>query len=570
MSTTDPTSQQIVDRHPRAISLISLVILGGALLLVLFATMRTPLKDDIAWLLYVARKWMGGKQLYIDLVEINPPFIIWLSAIPAAVAEWLDITGRIAAMPFFAAIALGCAWWTALLLRGTGPVFSRPVPVFAAIGTVLLLVPGPELGQREHLLIAFSLPYLVILARALRGMPASRREAFISGVLAGLGCALKPRYALAFAAVEVLALMRGLRPWRAQAMGAGLLLVGYSALVVWLYPAYLQRAVPLALALYGATDVSFSTLLWESRLMLLGVVALAAVALHAYVRRGEQRALLAVLAIYSLAAAAVCVMDGKDWFYHRLPAMIAVALALAVWLVTELPRTWRVGGRAMVPAVLAGLVCFTFAAAAGQRITPRLALAFDPEVSTEAKLQRILKKERANTYIAFSEWIALGFPVVNETEVTWASRFDSMWALKGELWRAQFDPEASRDWPVRHWVARDFVAGCPDVVVADARGGPNYIGVLAASNAAFQRAWEGYRQIAAFDGLIVYRRQTAGCGEVPPAEPAVAHPDPAQDNEPAPTTVPHVAVPADPVTVMETAHAAPVPPTSPRAQPGSR
>jgi len=524
-----------------AVAILSLV---GALALVLFATMRTPLKDDIAWLLYVARKWMAGKELYVDLVEINPPLIIWMSVIPAKIGEWTGIAARIPAMPYFAIIVLACAWWTARLLRGLAPLFDRPLPVFCAIGVILLLVPGPELGQREHLLAAFSLPYLAMLARQLRGMPADRMEAFLTGVVAGLGCALKPRYALAFAAVEVLALLRGLRPWRAQCMGAGLLVVGYAALVVWLYPAYLQRAVPLALALYGATDVTFGSLLWESRVMLFGVAALGLLALHSAFRCKEHRALLGVLAVYAATTALVCFMDGKDWFYHRLPATIAVAFAVAVWLATEAPRAWqawrgsatRPPASRLMPLALAAAVCLVFASAAAQRITPRLELAFDPEVSTEAKLQRILKKEKANTYIAFSEWIALGFPVVNETEVTWASRFDSMWALKGELWRAQFDPDAARSWPVRHWVARDFVAGCPEVVVADARGGPNYIGILAASNTAFQRAWEGYRQIAAFDGLIVYRRQTAGCGEVPPADPAVAHPDPAQANEPVPLT----------------------------------
>ncbi len=532
MSATISPRRSAAPRSFSVVTLISLSALAAALVLVLFATMRTPLKDDIAWLLYVARKWMAGKQLYVDLVEINPPLIVWLSAIPAFFGESFGFPPRLAAMPFFAAIALACAWWTAQLLRGMAPLFARPVPIFAAIGIILLLIPGPELGQREHLLAAVSLPYLVVLARALQGMPVGRTEAFLSGIAAGLGCALKPRYGLAFAAVELLALARGLRPWRGQAMGAGVLLVLYAGLIVWLYPAYLERAVPLALALYGATDVSFTDLLWESRLMLFGAAALVLLALHAAATRANQRSLLAVLALYSAAAALVSVMDGKDWFYHRLPAMIAIALALAVWLGTELPRTWHAGGRALTPAALAGVVCFAFTAAAAQRIMPRLELAFDPEVSTEAKLQRLIKKERANSYVAFSEWIALGFPVVNETEVTWASRFDSMWALKGELWRAQFDPDTSREWPVRHWVARDFVAGCPDVVVADARGGPNYIGVLSASNAAFARAWKGYRQIAAFDGLIVYRRQAAGCGEVPPAEPEVAHTDPTETNGP--------------------------------------
>jgi hypothetical protein len=96
---------------------------------------------------------------------------------------------------------------------------------------------------------------------------------------------------------------------------------------------------------------------------------------------------------------------------------------------------------------------------------------------------------------------------VNNTGVVWASRFDSMWALKGELWRARFDPAAPKEWPVRRWVARDFVAGCPDLAVVDTRESLNYIAVLSASEPAFASAWSQYRQIAAFDGLRVFKHQ---------------------------------------------------------------
>jgi hypothetical protein len=101
---------------------------------------------------------------------------------------------------------------------------------------------------------------------------------------------------------------------------------------------------------------------------------------------------------------------------------------------------------------------------------------------------------------------------VNNTGVAWASRFDSMWALKGELWRARFDAAAAREWPIRHWVAHDFIVGCPDIAVVDTREGVvNYVGVLSASDPAFARAWSRYRRIAAFDGLVVYRRAARGC-----------------------------------------------------------
>jgi hypothetical protein len=95
--------------------------------------------------------------------------------------------------------------------------------------------------------------------------------------------------------------------------------------------------------------------------------------------------------------------------------------------------------------------------------------------------------------------------------VMWASRFDSMWALKGEVWRAHIDPAATKEWPITHWVAHDFIAGCPDIAVVDTREGLNYIALLSASEPSFARVWSRYKQIVAFDGLQVYRRRKGGC-----------------------------------------------------------
>jgi len=88
-------------------------------------------KDDIAWLLYCARRWIAGRELYVDVVEVNPPLIIWISAIPLQCSRFLDVGQQFVAIPFFAAAALACAWWSACLLRPLGGPFAARPPVFA-------------------------------------------------------------------------------------------------------------------------------------------------------------------------------------------------------------------------------------------------------------------------------------------------------------------------------------------------------------------------------------------------------------------------------------------------------
>jgi hypothetical protein len=492
------------------VTVASLAVLLSVLAIVLFALLRSPLKDDIAWLLYVARRWLAGRELYVDVVEINPPLIIWISAIPIRIASLLGIDPQYTAMPFFIGIVLSCAWWTATILRRGGGLFADRIPVFAAIGTILLVVPAGDLGQREHLLVAAVLPYLALFACSLDGERPGRTAAIAAGVLAGLGCALKPRYGAVFAVLECLALARGMRTCRLKPLSAIAAFAGYGVLIAVLCPAYLRRAVPLALALYGGTDVTFLHLLADSARLLFGEAVAAALLAWSWRRGMPERNLLLTLVLFAATSTAICFIDGKDWFYHRLPATVTILLALVLWAASVLFHRNTGPRRTWAPLLLAGIAGLVFLVAAFQRLEPEVAQAVEPQDSTVAKLERVIRTERARTYIAFSEWIALGFPVVNNTGVVWTSRFDSMWALKGELWRVRFDPNAAKEWPIRRWVVHDFIAGCPDVAVVDTREGANWIGVLS-DDPVFARAWSQYRQIAAFEGLVVYRHTVAGC-----------------------------------------------------------
>ncbi len=522
-----------VERQGRLADVAALAVLAATLAFVLVTVVRSPLKDDVAWLLWVARKWLAGRELYVDLVEVNPPLVIWLYAIPAGIADWLGTAPKLVSGPFFALILLGSAWWTASLLRGRGPLLERPLPVFSLLGTLLLVLPGVEFGQREHLLTASVLPYIALFVRALEQEREPRLQGAAIGAFAALGCAMKPSYVIALALVEAVGFLRGHRRLRVAPVAFVVTTVLYGLSVLAFEPNFLARAVPLALALYGGTDTPVWHILLKSWNLLLGQ----AVALLLCWRSDETlgrhslflRHLFLVLVAFGIACTVLFVMQGKDWFYHRLPATTATVLALILWLTVVLrAQAGRLSTRALgvtppalpwrrlkAPVFVAVAALLAFGVADVQRVHPWVIAAAEPNLSTEVRLAKLIKHQKARTYVAFSEWIALGFPVVNDTGVSWASRFDLMWALKGEIWRAQQEGRAPKEWPIRQWVAHDFVAGCPDIVVVDARGDINYVAVLSASDGDFARAWAQYRQIAAFDGLRVFKRDGSGCDGEP-------------------------------------------------------
>src|SRR5690348_9425733 len=90
----DRSVRIVLARAPRfdTATVASGAVLAAALGAVLFATLGSPLKDDVAWLLHIANQWLHGRRLYVDIVEVNPPLIVWLSAIPVLVGDAIGIS----------------------------------------------------------------------------------------------------------------------------------------------------------------------------------------------------------------------------------------------------------------------------------------------------------------------------------------------------------------------------------------------------------------------------------------------------------------------------------------------
>ncbi|HEX7966979.1 MAG TPA: hypothetical protein VF502_02075 [Stellaceae bacterium] len=483
------------------VALFSLISLGIVFAIILVTTIRSPLKDDIAWLLHVAQDVLRGKRLYVDDIEVNPPLIVWILMLPAEFARLTGLSAPVLADLFFAGTALGSAFWSAWLLRDYSAVFDNRAAVFAAIGAVLLIVPGVEFGQREHLLAVFALPYLCLFAQRLRHQHPSTAHALGCGAVAAVGCALKPHYAMAFAGLEALAATRGVRVWRAETVCALVLLVGYAAAVAVFFPVYFSFIVPFARDLYGASDAPFGMLLLQSHNLLLGQ---SIVLLLCLTRVGGTRGdpLLLALAVFGCGTIAACFIEQKDWFYHRLPATTVVVLAIAYWIAGVFVDHTASGRRKLAGLAVAACALGAFGGAAADRLTPRVEFALGESAPLESRIEDLVKRSGATRYMAFSQSLSPGFPVVDEAGAVWTSRFDSMWALRSVVWHLR-NRRGTLPWPVKRWVVTDFVRGCPELVVVDDRDDVDYITVLSASPQ-FAAAWSNYRQTAAFDGIRVF------------------------------------------------------------------
>jgi len=288
-----------------------------------------PINPDEGAIFDFATRMLAGKSLYTDLVDVNPPLIFLLNLVPAWLAKQLAlpipfiITGCILALPL-----LG---WRSLWRFAGLPSESRLVTRLIALVLVyvLILYPGAEFSQREHLLLLATIPYLVNVHDFIAGIASSRRTRILQSLPFAVMVCLKPHFALLPLVLEAAALIATVRrhgPWiRLEA--AILLATGLACLggTLVFFPAYLARILPLAGHYYGIADGSLlahALFGEEGRQLLLALALLLLLQVFLLRRLWLGLMLLAIFALYLAAA-----LQLKDWFYHFLPAHALALLA---------------------------------------------------------------------------------------------------------------------------------------------------------------------------------------------------------------------------------------------------
>lgn len=243
------------------------------------------LNHDSAWAVWVGRQMLGGRNLYSDIIEVNPPLWFWMTAV---------IGGAL--VPFF---LLGIAASIGLLLKLRA---ERGLLAGFLIGTLLL--PWGNFTQREHFTLIATVPYVLLLHRRGQGERIDSGLALAVGAFAAFGFALKPHFALVPLALE-LWLRNPKRPELAALIGAGSL---YLVAALIFEPDFFTRSLPLSYLAYE----SFGRVAWQFALL----PVLAPFLFAPFLKKPPPAFLIAALA-FLLAFLA----QGKGFAYQMIPAL---------------------------------------------------------------------------------------------------------------------------------------------------------------------------------------------------------------------------------------------------------
>ncbi len=513
----------------------------AAVALAVAAQLAQPLASDVSWNLFAGARVLDGAAIGRDVVELTPPVILWIEALVAGFGRLVGLPGPAAQTVGVALLALASAWATAALVRRYGLAASGRGPLCLVLILLLVLVPGADFGEREHLALLLALPYVVLVAARLEGAAVSLSIAIGAGIAAGLGLSIKPQQGVIWAVLVVIAAVRvrSVRVLRrpehvAIAATGALLLAAYGGFAPAYWPAL--RVLGPSYGPYLHLGYVETALLSDgSRLPLFALLAY--LALRRAGPRGEhapapplERALVLAIGVTWVAA----VLQAKGWRYHFLPALILAALLLVLLAVDLSPRR-RLARRIYHAAAIAAVGWLLIRATADtldRAVHPRDAR-FAPFPGYHALVSE-LRRAHVGRLLVLSSNLGTNFPLAVASGATWTSRYPSLWVLAGvherELSRGRVpvppapDDQTRAERRLLEAVAEDLERGAPDVILelrpgrSDAPWGGAmlipYMSYLRRADPRLARDLAGYRYTGDAGVFRVWQRGDAGVAAI--------------------------------------------------------
>jgi hypothetical protein len=383
------------------------------------------MNHDAAWYLYMVERWREGASLYRDVVDTNPPLIVWLTAPPVLVSRATGIGAPLLFKLYMFMIAVAAILATERIARRGLP--DRTFILVTLVVFVCLPFAKGDFGQREHLAILLTMPY--VLAAAVPGRTLGRTAESLIGIAGGIGFAIKPHFLIAWMAVEAAVLWRdgmvSLRRLAAVAAMATFLIYGLAAVLTT--PQYFGIADQVR-QVYGGLNSSFGVLL-RLREVQLWIVALAIIVAVRWPRHERVPLVTFAAATGYLAAALV---QFKGWGYQLYPARAMTVLFLgsaAATLVDEVPALIALlrGGRRGLGIVFAAALVISstrYILEARHPAAPDLVSPFAAAIRREAPQGSVAA-------LSMRTIIYPAFPSINYTGASWSLRHNSLWFLPG-------------------------------------------------------------------------------------------------------------------------------------------
>ena len=418
------------------------------------------INHDTAWYLVAVERWLDGRALYRDILEVNPPLNFYYTLPASWLSNGLGLSLSDAQYAVTSMLTGGVLAWCYLIVAHDGRVGSIAKFAFILMIWVALVVPAlGNFAQRDHLLLLFLMPWAVALIFQEDG--AYGRSGATRGAFAALGICLKP-YFLVFPIFATVALMlreRSLLPiFAASNIAIGLVGALYVGFVWLVHPAYLTEIVPIGVLTYGDYGLSNGDVVRniDPRLMLCVLLLLVVCLIQRFKMKG-----MGIITALCLAGLLSYFAQWTGYTYQAVPAHGFGFLLCAYLAVFSSTKTIARSAAIFLLAMLglSGLRDFYY--------SPLVA-------DLSAKLE---ETEKVESISIISSHVYLGPIVALEMDVAWENRYPALWPVvglvnakaEGDCILSEQDCAFLKELAVetRQNVLDDLEQGRPDVIIFD-------------------------------------------------------------------------------------------------------
>ncbi len=301
--------------------------------------LAVPLTQDVTWLVYCAQKWLaGGTPFSVDFEELNPPF---------NVALYLPMAWLVNHSPFPAGPTVSAGVWGIMLMFYLGirhllnvqthhnpPLENdRAHRILTMVAVALFLVPFAQPGQREHFMLAFTLPYLLAAAGRADGQRLPMKTQVFLGLLAGLGFIIKPYALIVPLLVEGVIARNQRRFWalfNPTSLAIGAVCVVYGLWIIVAFPAYISFYVPMVAEVYRPFGIDKDRFTVTAFLFFIFTAIITAHSFQAVKQKTFQSHHHVWIAA-CIGFMILVLMQGKFFLYHSIPFLGAAFLCLGTF-----------------------------------------------------------------------------------------------------------------------------------------------------------------------------------------------------------------------------------------------
>jgi hypothetical protein len=215
---------------------------------------RLFLNWDVSWLLRLSKLALAGKTYTNDYFDPNPPVILFLYSLPVLFSKCLGLK---IIYPFRIYIFLLASMSLFICHFFIKTLFAKDnflgCLLLLTLAALFLLEPMFLFGQRECLLLIFTMPYVFLVAAKLHRNTIKPAYAIAIGLFAGLGFAIKPQFLSVFCLIEITVMVYSKNIWawrRPETFAVIILYLLLAAVSYVLFPDYFLVVVPYVLATF--------------------------------------------------------------------------------------------------------------------------------------------------------------------------------------------------------------------------------------------------------------------------------------------------------------------------------